>query len=116
MISCLRWDLNGDGIPDAVVLLKGNYCGSGGRTLQIYPGTDHGFAFVSSSTISREPVRILAERRFGWHSLTVFVSGGGKPCDALIRFSGHKYSLNPTSAPCATPAQIQPALSLTLTK
>ncbi len=106
-------DLNGDGIPDAVVLLKGDYCGSGGCTLQIYRRTKRGYSFVSSSTISREPVRVLPERRFGWHSLTVLVGGGGKACDVLMRFNGHKYPLNPSLQPCATAAQLQAANTLT---
>ena len=107
-------DLNGDDIPDAVVLLKGDFCGSGGCTLQIYRGTKRGFSFVSSSTISREPVRILPERYFGWYSFTVLVGGGGgKACDVLMRFNGHKYPLNPSLRPCATAAQLRAANTLT---
>jgi hypothetical protein len=85
-------DLNGGGIQDAIVLLKGDYCGSGGCTLQIYRGTHHGFAFVSSSTSSRESIRILPEMRFGWHSFTIFVSGrGAKPSNMQLR-RGRKHS------------------------
>lgn len=109
-------DLNGDGIPDAVVLFKGpENCGSEGCNLEIFRGTKQGFEFISGSTISREPIQILAERRFGWRSFTVSVSGGGvKPCNALMRFNGQKYPLNPSMAPCATPAQVQSALPVTM--
>jgi hypothetical protein len=110
-------DLNGDGIPDAVVLLRGDYCGSGGCTLQIYQGTQRGFIFVSSSMISREPVQILTEKRFGWHSFTVGVGGpGGKACNALMRFDGHKYPLNPSLEPCAMPVQLRSASPLTFAR
>lgn len=111
-------DLNGDGIPDAIVLFKGpEDCGSGGCTLEIFRGTKHGFAFVSGSTISRKPIEILPELRFGWHSFTVSVRGGGaKPCGALMRFDGHKYPLNPSIAPCATPAQLKSATQAAMTQ
>jgi hypothetical protein len=111
-------DLNGDGIRDAIVLFKGpENCGSGGCTLEIFRGTKQGFEFISKSTISREPIGILAERRFGWYSFTVSVSGGGaKPCHALMRFSGQKYPLNPSMAACATPAQLESAMPVTMTQ
>ena len=111
-------DLNGDGIPDAIVLFKGQKnCGSGGCRLEIFRGTKQGFEFISGSTISREPIQILAEKRFGWHSFTVSVSGGGaKPCDALMRFNGQKYPLNPSIAPCATPAQLHSNVPVTMTQ
>lgn len=110
-------DLNGDGIPDAVVLLRGGYCGSGGCTLQIYQGTQRGFIFVSSSMISREPVQILTEKRFGWHSLTIRVGGGGgTECNALMRFDGRKYPLNPSVQPCAIAVQLRSASPLTFAR
>ncbi len=111
-------DLNGDGIPDAIVLFKGpENCGSGGCTLEVLRGTKQGFEFMSGSTISRKPIQILAEKRFGWHSFTVSVTGGGaRPCNALMRFDGQKYPLNPSMAPCATAAQLQSAMPLTMTE
>src|SRR3954471_10399769 len=63
-------DLNEDGIQDAVVLLTGrNDCGSGGCAMQVLKGTASGFVYQSGSTISRAPIRVLAERRGGWKSL-----------------------------------------------
>jgi len=105
-------DLNGDGIPDAIVLFNGpDNCGSGGCTLEIFRGTKQGSEFISGSTISREPIEILAEKRFGWHSFTVSVSGGGaKPCNALMRYNGKQYSPNPSLAPCVRPIQLQSAI------
>jgi hypothetical protein len=111
-------DLNCDGIPDAIVLFKGpENCGSGGCSLEILRGTEQGFQFISKSTISREPIQILVEKRFGWHSFTVSASGGGaKPCTAMMRFNGQKYPLNPSMAPCATPVQLQSAMVVTMTQ
>ncbi len=111
-------DLNGDGIPDAIVLFTGpGNCGSEGCTLEILRGTKRGFEFISRSTISREPIQILAEKHFGWHSFTVSVSGGGaKPCNALMRFNDRIYPPNPSTAPCATPAQLQSAMPVTMTQ
>jgi hypothetical protein len=110
-------DLNDDGISDAIVLFKGpEDCGSGGCSLEVYRGTKRGFEFVSGSTISREPIQILPERRFGWHSFTVSVRGGGaRACDAVMRYDGHRYPLNPSLAPCATPAQLQSGTPVTMT-
>ena len=108
-------DLNGDGILDAVVLfIGGEDCGSGGCSLEIYRGVRGGFHFLSQSTISREPIRLLAEKRFGWHSLTVAVGGGGaKPCEAAVmRFNGRKYPGNPSMMPCATASHLKSATSL----
>ena len=112
-------DLDGDGILDAVVLFSGaGDCGSGGCSLEIYRGANHGFHFVSHSTVSREPIRLLDEKSFGWHSLTVSVGGGGaKACDAaLMRFNGRKYPGNPSSMPCATAAQLKSAKPLMMEK
>jgi hypothetical protein len=111
-------DLNGDGIPDAIVLFNGPQdCGSGGCSLEILRGTEQGFQFISKSTISREPIQILTEKRFGWRSFTVSVRGGGsKPCTALMRFNGQKYPLNPSMVPCATTAQLQSAMPVTMSQ
>ena len=58
-------DLNGDGRVDAVVLLLGDYCGSGGCTMLVFRGTKDGFAFVSGSTITNEPIRVSREKTNG---------------------------------------------------
>jgi len=109
-------DLNDDGIPDAIVLFRGHEnCGSGGCPLEIFRGIGRGFEFVSGSTISREPIQVLSEKRFGWHSFTVLVSGGGsKPCNALMQFNGQKYPLNPSMVSCATKARLQSAMPVTM--
>jgi hypothetical protein len=100
-------DLNGDGRADAVVLLQGrNWCGSGGCTMLIFRGTNGGFAFVSGSTITREPIRISTDKRKGWKTLIVYSKSKG---DVLMRFNGKRYPLNPSSQPKATPEQVHAA-------
>jgi len=55
-------DLSGDGRPEAIVLLQGtDWCGSGGCTMLVFRGTATGFGFVSRSTITYEPIRVLPE-------------------------------------------------------
>jgi hypothetical protein len=92
-------DLNDDGVDDAVVLLtEAAYCGSGGCSLLIFRGVAGGFALVSSSTITREPILLLQEKHNGWHSLSVMVSGGGvRPSQVLMEFDGAKYPYNPST-------------------
>ena len=92
------YDLNGDSIPDAIVFVTDrSYCGSGGCRVLVFKGNRHGFAFVSESTISREPIYVLPETTHGWHSLVVTAYGGGLPMKhALMRFDGKEYPLNPS--------------------
>jgi hypothetical protein len=78
-------NLNDDGIPDAIVLITDRfYCGSGGCSMLIARGTNNGFRLVSTSTISRSPIFVSSERRYGWHTLLVTVGGGGAKY-------GHRY-------------------------
>lgn len=110
-------DLNDDGVIDAIVLVRDRwYCGSGGCALLILQGKPDGsFVLVSSSTISREPIYILPKENHSWHDFTVRVCGGGaKPCNAVMRFDGRRYPLNPSMMPCATPGQLRSGKLLTL--
>ncbi len=98
-------ELNGDGQPDAIVLLQGTeWCGSGGCTMLVFRGTANGgFGFVSRSTITYEPIRLLPERTKGWNTLVVYSKGKG---DVLMRFDGTRYPLNPSLQPKATRVQV----------
>lgn len=102
-------DLNGDGQADALVLLRGDYCGSGGCTLLVFRGSPGGFALVSSSTISNEPIGVVDERRHGWKTLLVTSRGVGP---VLLRFNGTKYPLNPSMQTKATKEQAASATIL----
>jgi hypothetical protein len=101
------FDLNKDGQPDAVVMLLGSdFCGSGGCTLVVFRGTRDGFRFVSSSTVSREPIAALSESHHGWRTLLVTARDKGP---VVMRFNGSKYPLNPSIQPAATKAQSESA-------
>ena len=107
-------DLNDDGIDDAVVLITDNqYCGSGGCTFVIFQGVAGGFKLVSSSTITIEPILLLPEKKKGWHTLSVFVAGGGaKAGQVIMRFNGKKYPGNPSTQPKANDDDLKGAKTL----
>jgi hypothetical protein len=76
-IAVLR-DLNGDGIPEAIVYLVGNeWCGSGGCNLFILRKDGTSWKVVTSVTITHPPVRELNGTSNGWHNIGVRVGGGG---------------------------------------
>lgn len=100
-------DLNGDGRADAIVLLQGTYwCGSGGCTMLVFRGTPGGFASVSRSTITYEPIRVLSAKANGWKTLVVYSKGKGA---VVMRFNGTRYPLNPSLQPKATRAEVASA-------
>lgn len=107
-------DLNDDGVDDAVVLITDNqYCGSGGCSFVIFRGMAGGFKLVSSSTITREPILLLPEKKKGWHTLSVLVAGGGaKPGQVMMRFDGKKYPGNPSMQPKAKKNDLKDAKTL----
>jgi len=107
-------DLNDDGIDDAVVLISDSqYCGSGGCTLVIFQGLADGFKHISTSSITREPILLLPEKRKGWHTLSVHVAGGGAtPRQVMLRYNGKKYPGNPSMQPKATKNDLKGATTL----
>ena len=110
-------DLNDDGVPDALALLTGaEYCGPGGCRLMVLQGEHDGsFRVVSSSTVTREPIALVARRSKGWHSLIVSIAGGGvAACKVRMDFDGQRYPDNPTLAPCVTDDELRAAAPLTL--
>jgi hypothetical protein len=107
-------DLNDDGVDDAVVLITDNqYCGSGGCSFVIFKGVSGGFKVVSSSTITREPILLLPEKKKGWHTLSLYVAGGGaKSGQVMMRFNGKRYPGNPSTRPKAMKNDLKDATSL----
>jgi hypothetical protein len=103
-------DLNGDGRMDGVVLLAGNdWCGSGGCKMLVFKGTENGYAFVSASTIVKEPIAVTPETAKGWHTLMVRSGGVGQ---VLLRFNGKAYPSNPSLQPKATESDVAHAQQL----
>jgi hypothetical protein len=81
----------------------------------VFQGTTDGFKFISSNTITREPIQVLSESKSGWHTLAVSIGGGGmSPGQVLMRFDGKKYPLNPTMQPAATSKDLSGAMTLPL--
>jgi hypothetical protein len=107
-------DLNDDGTPDALVLLRDSqWCGTGGCTLLILRGKAGAFTLVSTATIINEPIKVAREREHGWHTLLVTVQGGGiQPALVELRFDGKKFPFNPTLQPRASQKQIDAATGL----
>jgi hypothetical protein len=101
-------DLNGDGRPDAIVLMSGaDWCGSGGCTMLIFKGVEKGFEFVSKSTITNPPIRVSKETVRGWRTLIVSSKGKG---DVLMRLNkSHQYPLNPSMQSKASRAEVDAA-------
>ncbi len=100
-------DLNGDGVADAVVLITDReWCGSGGCTMLVFRAAGNGFALVSRSTITREPIRLSPETAHGWRTLIASSNGVG---EVLMRFDGNGYPLNPSVQPKASRNQIAAA-------
>jgi hypothetical protein len=95
-------DLNGDGKPEAIVYLWSNdWCGSGGCTTLILVQEGQSWKLLTKVTITRLPIRVLANKSKGWRSIAVSVGGGGiEPgYEAELRFDGKTYPTNPSTPP-----------------
>jgi hypothetical protein len=95
-------DLNGDGIPEAIVYVMGpEWCGSGGCNLLILKRVGTVWKTVTQLTITRPPIRVLKNTSNGWRNIAVWVQGGGiQPgYEAELRFNGKTYPRNPSVPP-----------------
>lgn len=92
-------DINGDGNLEAIVyLIGGKWCGSAGCTTLVLAPKGTSWRVVSKITITRLPIRLMTETSHGWHSLGVWVQGGGiQPgYEAKLCFDGRTYPQNPS--------------------
>jgi hypothetical protein len=95
-------DLNRDGKDEAIVYLAGRWwCGSGGCPMYVLEPYSNTYKFVSKTVITRPPIRVLARTSHGWHSIAVWVEGGGipRPYEAELRFDGRTYPNSPADPP-----------------
>lgn len=94
-------DLNGDGTPEAIVYLIGSWCGSGGCSMFILTPKGSSWRIVTNIRITRPPIYVLSDKSKGWHSIGVWVQGGGiQPgYEAELRFNGKTYPTNPSMPP-----------------
>lgn len=95
-------DLNSDGVPEAIVYLVGSrWCGSGGCNTLVLTQDGNSWRIISKITITRPPIRMLSTSSNGWHSIGVWVQGGGiqHGYEAELSFDGKTYPRNPTVSP-----------------
>jgi hypothetical protein len=95
-------DLNGDGIQEVIVRIRGEtWCGSGGCVTLVLAPEGSSYRVVTRITITRAPIRVLTESSNGWRNITVWVQGGGiQPgYEAELRFDGRTYPSNPSVPP-----------------
>ncbi|MDA7746103.1 hypothetical protein N8878_02080 [Psychromonas sp.] len=65
--SSVKYDLNGDGIDEAIVLL--DWCANNGCELLIFEGKETGFRFSSRVSRVQAPIIIAKSQNFSWQSL-----------------------------------------------
>lgn len=99
----LSWfDLNGDGISEAIVHVAGPYvCGTGGCDTHIFAQVRGSYELVSTIDLSR-PLIVASQRRtHKWRNLIVYVAGGGilPGYYVELKFDGRGYPENPTVGP-----------------
>jgi hypothetical protein len=95
-------DLNGDGKPEAIVyLISPQWCGSGGCSMFVLEQNGTHWKAITRTTVTQLPIHVLGRRSHGWHSLGVWVQGGGMPrgYEAELQFNGRSYPTNPTVLP-----------------
>ena len=95
-------DLRGDGKREAIVYVTGrSWCGSGGCIMLVLAPSDTAYKVIAKTTITSPPIRVLADTSNGWHSIGVWVRGGGvRPgYEAELSFDGQTYPPNPSVAP-----------------
>lgn len=99
----VRYDLNGDGLRDALMLLKtpfGYWCGTHGCTMLVFQAHPGKFTLVNAIQPVQAPVYISTMKSNGWKDLVVRVSGRWtKAKDVAMLFDGQKYPSNPSDLP-----------------
>ena len=94
--------LNAKPARQVFVYLTGrDWCGSGGCTGLILQPQGDSFRVIDKFTLVRLPIRILRSKTNGWCDITMPVAGGGIIHEyiAVLRFNGHAYHSNPSTAP-----------------
>jgi hypothetical protein len=102
-IARLR-NLNQNRGPEAIVYMIGEkWCGSGGCDTLILIPEAGSWKILADITITRLPIYVSTGTFRGWHSIGVWVQGGGiQPgYEAELRFNGNTYPENPTVRPAA---------------
>ena len=67
--NSVNYDLNGDGIKEAIVLL--NWCSENGCEMLIFEGRKSGYRFLSRVSQVRAPITIAQTQHYLWQSLLI---------------------------------------------
>jgi hypothetical protein len=90
-------DLDGDADEDALALLQGTWCGTGGCSLFVYERTAAGFRPDSDLSLVQAPFIVADGLSDGWRDLILFVSGGGATARYVALAHGDDgYPANPS--------------------
>ena len=97
------YNLKGDDSREAIVHLDqpSSWCGSGGCFMLVLHQRASHWVVVGRTSTVKLPIRVLLHRSHGWHSLGVFVQGGGiiKGYEAVLDFNGTHYPSNTSMSP-----------------
>jgi hypothetical protein len=100
-------DLDGDGIDDALVMLRDpDWCQVGGCTLLVFRGDKSGYELVSNCRLVELPIRVSPDSVHGWKMLIVYAKGRG---EVLMRSNGKRYPGDTTVLTRANAAQVRAA-------
>ncbi len=94
-------DLNGDGVPEIFVYLKGErFCNDQGCSAIILKQTPQGYRVLSKFKNVFQPIVVSKEITNGYHDLIFFVPmGGADPFYAIMKFKDNSYPPDPEKAP-----------------
>lgn len=95
-------ELNDGGNRQAIVYLLGDkWCGTAGCNMLVLTPTGESWRIVANVRIVNPPIYVLTDKSAGWHSIGVWVQGGGIEggYEAELRFNGKRYPQNPSIPP-----------------
>lgn len=95
-------DINGDGKVEAIVYFIGpDWCGTGGCVMLVLTKSGSSWKVISDTATTQLPIRVLSRTSHGWHSIGVWVQGGGiyPGYEAELRFNGKTYPSGPSVPP-----------------
>jgi len=73
LFNSVKYDLNGDGIKDALVLL--NWCSQNGCEILFFEGIDNGYRFSSRVSRVHAPIIVAQTQHYLWQSLLIEKNG-----------------------------------------
>jgi hypothetical protein len=95
-------DLRDDGTQEIIVYLTSDgWCGTGGCTTLILAPEGTSYRIVTTITVVRLPIRVLATKSNGWHDISVVtrINGIEPTYEAILSFDGKSYPSNPSMPP-----------------